>query len=221
MWVLGLLLFLAFPRPAMSQASAPAPAASFFQLAGEDETRAAAAEAAITASWRASYAVMLVELLLFSPTARQGRILGVLERGSGERFGSDLDRWYEWIWQSNPGIHPEYADFKAALYGAIDPRFRAYFDDAPKTAIRLDEIRWGGVVRDGIPPLDHPKMLSAREATYLEDEHVVFGIELKGDARAYPKRILAWHEMVRVCGRDAARQHRRAPQAGVCPERRR
>jgi len=38
-------------------------------------------------------------------------------------------------------------------------------------------------------------MLQASEAEYLDDDDVVFGIEVNGDARAYPKRILAWHEM--------------------------
>ena len=38
-------------------------------------------------------------------------------------------------------------------------------------------------------------MLAAQDAGYLEDDHIVFGISVNGDARAYPKRILAWHEM--------------------------
>ena len=38
-------------------------------------------------------------------------------------------------------------------------------------------------------------MLNADEADYLDDDNIVFGIEINGDARAYPKRILAWHEM--------------------------
>ena len=49
--------------------------------------------------------------------------------------------------------------------------------------------------QDGIPPLRQPKMLRASEADYLEDDNIVFGIEVNGDVRAYPKRILAWHEM--------------------------
>jgi hypothetical protein len=61
--------------------------------------------------------------------------------------------------------------------------------------IRLDEVIWGGVVQDGIPPLRNPDMIAAAQATYLADEHVVFGLAVNGDARAYPKRILAWHEM--------------------------
>ena len=38
-------------------------------------------------------------------------------------------------------------------------------------------------------------MLQADAATYLEDDHIVFGISINGSTRAYPKRILAWHEM--------------------------
>jgi len=54
---------------------------------------------------------------------------------------------------------------------------------------------WGGVRQDGIPPLRQPKMIDAKDATYLEDDNIIFGIEVNGDVRAYPKRILAWHEM--------------------------
>ena len=38
-------------------------------------------------------------------------------------------------------------------------------------------------------------MIAAKDASYLEGDNIVFGIEINGDARAYPKRILAWHEM--------------------------
>ena len=77
----------------------------------------------------------------------------------------------------------------------MDPGFVDYFYGNPAANIRLDEIRWGGVRRDGIPPLDHPKMIAAAEADYLDDGNIVFGVALDGDVRAYPKRILAWHEM--------------------------
>ena len=77
----------------------------------------------------------------------------------------------------------------------IDPRFSAYFDTVGEPLIRLDEIVWGGVRQDGIPPLRDPAMLAAEDAGYLEDDHIVFGLSVNGDARAYPKRILGWHEM--------------------------
>ena len=38
-------------------------------------------------------------------------------------------------------------------------------------------------------------MIKATEVEYLDNDNVVFGIKINGDARAYPKRILAWHEM--------------------------
>lgn len=192
------------PRSAATAASwkvghsAPVPLSRFYALLDGDASRIDGSLADIAEHWSNAFAIMLVELVGLVPSDRARRgIISLLERSTGNAFGTDLDKWLEWIWRTNPGTHPDYAEFKAALYGAIDPQFAHYFDDAPKAAIRLDEIRWGGVLRDGIPPLDHPKMLTAGEATYLNDDNVVFAIELNGDARAYPKRILAWHEMVR------------------------
>ncbi len=40
-----------------------------------------------------------------------------------------------------------YADFKAALYGLIDPKFRGYFSADRRSRIRLDEVRWGASPR--------------------------------------------------------------------------
>ena len=61
--------------------------------------------------------------------------------------------------------------------------------------IRLEEITWGGVRVDGIPALDDPKLVGAAEQTYLRDDDLVFGVEINGDVRAYPLRIMGWHEM--------------------------
>ena len=160
------------------------------------ETDVFDALAAIEANWHDSHAVMVVETVQFvrHPGVRQA-CMAILSRRTGQMFGADLDKWYDWIWQTNPGTHPDYALFKAALYQGVDPRFREYFDRNPAVTIRLDEIRWGGVRRDGIPPLKDPKMIPVGEADYLDDSDIVFGIEVNGDARAYPKRILAWHEM--------------------------
>jgi hypothetical protein len=72
-----------------------------------------------------------------------------------------------------------------------------FFPPNGKALIRLDEVDWGGVGVNGIPPLDHPKHLPAPEADYLDDDDIIFGIALHGEARAYPKRILAWHELAR------------------------
>jgi len=120
------------------------------------------------------------------------------EAGSENDSGNikELNDWYQWLWHQDFDFDPGYANFKAELYRLIDPRFAMYFKGRQATArIRLDEIRWGGVKQDGIPPLHNPEMISAKDAAYLDDSNIVFGIAINDDARAYPKRILAWHEM--------------------------
>lgn len=172
------------------------PIDTFFLLAAVDPDQADQAEEIILDNWDDAYTSMLIELHRYVQGVWiERRIISILERGTGQKLGYDPDRWWDWIWRTNPGTHPDYAEFKASLYAFLDPRFEEYFDYNPPANIRLDEIRWGGVPQDGIPPLDHPTMISAAEADYLNDDNVVFGIALDGDARAYPKRILAWHEM--------------------------
>ena len=130
------------------------------------------------------------------PSARVfRRLVGLLESQTGQRHGNDILRWQQWMWQQPYLPHPEYAAFKGRWYSQIDPRFREFFPDGVESLIRLDEVDWGGVVPNGIPPLEAPEHLSAVEATYLDDDNIVFGIVVGDEARAYPKRILAWHEM--------------------------
>ena len=129
------------------------------------------------------------------PQAR-ARLMEMLARDTGVDHGADINRWFRWLWNESYVDVPGYDAFKTEYYREIDPRFGRYFEGrADQARIRLDEVRWGGVRQDGIPPLRNPKMLRAEQADYLDDDNVVFGIEVGGDARAYPKRILAWHEM--------------------------
>ena len=132
------------------------------------------------------------------------RLTIFLERQTGQRFGDDLRAWRRWLWALPNAPHPDYPAFKAELYARIDPRFRAFFPPGVKADIRLDEIDWGGVPVNGIPPLRSPKTIPAAQAGWLRDGHLVFGILVNGESRAYPKRILAWHEMAvdRVGGID-------------------
>ena len=132
---------------------------------------------------------------VYDPTVRS-HLLRELRETTGQDFGNDMNDWFRWMWNEPELKTAGYDQFKADFYGRIDPKFTRYFEGRAETArLRLDEIRWGGVRQDGIPPLRGPKMLKASQADYLEDDNVVFGIEVNGDFRAYPKRILAWHEM--------------------------
>ena len=123
----------------------------------------------------------------------RARLIRFLEEHTGQRFGNDLGKWRDWIWRLPYDPHPDAMRFKAALYARVDPQMARFF--TARALIRLDEIDWGGVKVNGIPPLVAPVSVPAERATYLKDQHVVFGIVAGGQARAYPKRILAWHEM--------------------------
>lgn len=125
------------------------------------------------------------------------RLLEFLERTTGQRFGLDLNKWHQWIWAQSYDPHPEYMPFKSRLYSDVDARLAELFAADHQTSIRLDEIEWGGVIVNGNPPLVYPATIPAVEARYLSDNHIVFGIEVNGRARAYPRRILAWHELTR------------------------
>jgi len=59
-----------------------------------------------------------------------------------------------------------------------------------------DEILNGGPGRDGIPSLDDPVFVKAGETKFLSAKDRVLGVEINGVARAYPIRILNYHEIV-------------------------
>ncbi|MBM3129409.1 MAG: DUF3179 domain-containing protein [Chloroflexi bacterium] len=69
--------------------------------------------------------------------------------------------------------------------------------DFKKHIVPYQEILSGGPPKDGIPALDDPKFVSAREArAWLKENEPVIFFEHQGDARAYPLQILMWHEIV-------------------------
>lgn len=121
------------------------------------------------------------------------RVMSFIQDRTGQKFGDDLNAWRKWIWSQPYDPHPGYGALKANLYGSIDERFRNFFRG--ESTVRLDEIDWGGVKVSGIPALDHPATLAASQASYLADSDVVFGVSVNGEHRAYPRRILAWHEL--------------------------
>jgi hypothetical protein len=65
-----------------------------------------------------------------------------------------------------------------------------------KHIIPLEDIMSGGPPKDGIPALLNPNYLKAKDADYMRDDESILGVHLNGIARAYPTRILSWHESV-------------------------
>ena len=69
--------------------------------------------------------------------------------------------------------------------------------DFERHSVPLAEIFSGGPGRDEIPPIDAPMFLSVAEnPRILDKEEPVIVLEIDGEARAYPLRILIWHEIV-------------------------
>ena len=70
--------------------------------------------------------------------------------------------------------------------------------DTSRHSIPVDEIHDGGPGKDGIPAILHPKFISAEEAglTFLKKGDRILGIVQNGQAKAYPIKILNWHEIV-------------------------
>ncbi|MEO1143789.1 MAG: DUF3179 domain-containing (seleno)protein, partial [Pseudomonadota bacterium] len=136
----------------------------------------------------------LLLAMRFAPYAKE---LGeALEEITGEKFGSDWNKWMLWQ-ERNPQVQPfeGFDRVHADVHKRIDGNFQLFLGADKDYKIRVEEITWGGVVKDGIPALTNPKLLTAEQATYMEPENLVFGVNINGDARAYPLRILDWHEM--------------------------
>jgi len=78
--------------------------------------------------------------------------------------------------------------------------------DLSQATIPADEIHAGGPAKDGIPALTDPRMIPAEDGSYLAGSDRVIGVLLGGEARAYPIKILNYHEIVNdsIGGRPVA-----------------
>ncbi|MCI0624442.1 MAG: DUF3179 domain-containing protein [Acidobacteria bacterium] len=143
----------------------------------------------------------IIDLLRFSQLRDEYLLmLQTLSVLTGKKVEEWADPWQELtVWygaQTELKPPPGYTEWKGELHAQlIDPRFREFLYDGAMATVRVEEVVWGGVRVDGIPGLVNPRMIEASQATYLEAQEPVFGVSLNGDNRAYPLRILDWHEM--------------------------
>jgi len=121
--------------------------------------------------------------------------IDALETLSGQSFGDDWPAWVEWYGATSLVPPPGFTGWKGKILGLIDPGFAEFLQDDFPSRIRVEEIEWGGVVVDGIPALKNSPMIPAKDADYLTSSEPVFGISINGDNKAYPLRIMDWHEM--------------------------
>ena len=182
------------------QAPAPEVDPRLAALTAGDRAGAERVLASLTAS-DAAFAAPLIELLRASevgiaPGIQREALVGALERVSGERHGADWPAWVRWYSGTDLVPPTGFTGWKGALLGRIDPRFAALLAYGVPARVRTEEIVWGGVAFEGIPALDRPATISAATAADLSPSEPVFGVTVGDEARAYPLRILDWHEMV-------------------------
>jgi len=150
----------------------------------------------LIASGRADVAPIIILALRFARGTFEENLLAALQKLTGVNAGDDWADWMRWQ-EAHPetGVIPGFAKLQARVYDLIDPNFQLFLSGEVKHEIRLEEITWGGVIKDGIPALTNPRMILASAASYLKADDLVFGVAINGDVRAYPLRIMDWHEM--------------------------
>lgn len=112
---------------------------------------------------------------------------------------------------------PDYLKFKRNAYLLVEPRWDALFVEDADIDWRF--LSWGGVLIDDrpydqtevpcncIPAADNPPVTGvAGGDEWLDADTVVFGVEINGEARAYPRAPMEVREMVNdtLGGRDFA-----------------
>jgi len=68
--------------------------------------------------------------------------------------------------------------------------------DFTKHSVAFEDILSGGPPKGGIPSIDNPKFVPVSKETELTDTDPVIGLIVNGVAKAYPLRVLIWHEIV-------------------------
>lgn len=127
----------------------------------------------------------------------------------GNYWGKTTDHLIAW----DIPAPPDYLKYKRVIFTTFVPGWEEIFVEGD---IDWRHVSWGGVLIDDraydttdelcncIPAADNPEVSTAAEATWLEVDDIVFGVEINGEARAYPRRIMEVREMVNdtLGGRD-------------------
>lgn len=108
-------------------------------------------------------------------------------------------QWYQWL-----ADHPDlplitgYEGWKADLYRTVagGSPFERFLIDGRQSELRVELIQFSGAAIEGFPTLDPPHLVRGTTVTYLEPDDLVIGVAIGDEARAYPLRIIDWHETV-------------------------
>ncbi|MDX1448621.1 MAG: DUF3179 domain-containing (seleno)protein [Acidimicrobiia bacterium] len=153
---------------------------------------------------------LIADLLRFAGT---GDILAASVQALTPLTGVEFSRVAAWVSVTDHLIAwdipapPGYLDYKRRLFTLVDPRWEFVFSEPNDIDMRY--LSWGGVLIDDrplgdtapcprgcIPALDDPAVTDAAGGDWYPDDHIVFGVEIGGETRAYPRNIMEVHEMV-------------------------
>ncbi len=159
---------------------------------------------------------IVADLLRFAQSRQASNELGETLRQLLNFESSNLSNWNDstnrlMAW--NIPEPPDYLKYKSSIFTAVLPEWKPLFVEGD---IDWRFVSWGGVLIDNrefdktdercncIPAADNPPVTDAKSAKWLDDDDVVFGIVLNGEARAYPRQIMEVREMVNdtLGGRD-------------------
>lgn len=187
---------------------------SFTQSSWQDAQSAALAQ--IVASDDPRLAWLISDMMRF---VTNGRLSVTLTKAAADLLKVDPPTQNQWEVITNYLIAwdipapPDYLQVKRAIFTTAVPGWDLIFVEGD---IDWRLVSWGGVMIDNrdfgrtdepcncIPAADNPEVGTAAEAGWLNDDDIVFGIEVNGAFRAYPRRIMEVREMVNdtLGGRD-------------------
>jgi hypothetical protein len=149
----------------------------------------------------------LVDLLRIHVGADEvDRVAAQLEALTGAPLPANTDAWAYYTDLLLAWDVPSPTDYerrKRALLVTIDPGIAPLLDDEADVDPRA---LTSTAARDQTIALVDPEVVSAAEGTWLADDEVVVGVSVGDAHRAYPRRVLAAHEIVNdsVDGRRVA-----------------
>ena len=177
--------------------------------------------AVIEASEDPRTAWLIADILRFvQPSAGNGALVDTAEATTGIEL-SDFSPWGDLVdhliaWDIP--APPDYLEHKRTLFTLVSDAWEPFFDDNASDLVDYRYWSWGGVQIDArpydetggpcncIPAADNPEVTDADGGDWYDDDRVVFGVEINGEARAYPRNIMEIREMVNdtLGGRDFA-----------------
>ncbi len=133
---------------------------------------------------------------------------GIVVEADRDVWGTTTNHLLVWDTPAPPG----YREWKGRIFELVEPGWAPFFADEDAD-IDWRWLSWGGVRIDDrplhltqlgcpegcIPALNDPAVVQANtDDDWLADDRLVFGVEVNGEAVAFPKNMMEVHEMINM-----------------------